>query len=522
MGTQALGHELHHGRIVRAHAARPADISAMFAAAVARAHRRIAVVDGGLRIDYATLEAHVAASAAALAARGIGKRDRVALLLGNRADLLVAVLATARLGGIVVPMNIRQKAPETAYVLDLTGATVLLHEADLAGELPPAADCPALRHSIAIDDDRRLWSLPGQAPPPPVEADEDAPFAILCTSGTTGRPKGAVLTHLSAITSVLAAREALGLGDGEVTVLAVPASHVTGLVLELLQMIGVAGTTVMMRGFKAAAFLKLAARERMTYTCMVPAMYNLCLLDPEMARSDLSAWRAGTFGGAPMPESSVAALGECLPQLRLTNIYGATETSSPAVMMPSEQIAARRHQVGRPLPHVDLLIMDEAGHEVPRGQQGEIWLGGAMTVPCYWNNPQATTDAFVAGYWRSGDVGMLDADGYLQLCDRKKDMINRGGYKIYSVEVENVLMAHPAVIEAGVVGRPCAVLGERTQAFIYGGEEVSEEALRGWCAARLSDYKVPDGFTLSRSPLPRNANGKLLKTELRRAAAAAA
>jgi len=510
-----LVHEIHHGRMVRAHAVRPANISLMFSETVARAPRRDAVIDGALRLDYVTLDRHVATVAAALTTRGVGSGDRVALLLGNRADFLVAVLATARLGAIIVPMNIRQKAPETAYVLTLTGAAVLLYEAALADDLPGQFECPSLRHRIPVDDDMRLWTLSSQEPAPDIFVEEDAPFAILCTSGTTGRPKGAVLTHFGAITSVLGARDALGLRDGEVTVLAVPASHVTGLVLELLEMIAVAGTSVMMRAFKARAFLELASRERLTYTCMVPAMYNLCLLEPDYASFDLSSWRSGTFGGAAMPDATISALTAWNPALKLTNIYGSTETTSPAVMMPSELISAHSHQVGRALPYVDLMIMDENGREVPRGEQGEIWLGGPMTVPFYWNDPDATAKGFADGFWKSGDIGILDADGFLTLCDRKKDMINRGGFKIYSVEVENVLMAHPGVIEAGVVGRPCAVLGERTHAFVQANQEISEAELRAWCAERLSDYKVPDGITLCPEPLPRNANGKLLKTDLR-------
>jgi len=216
-----------------------------------------------------------------------------------------------------------------------------------------------------------------------------------------------------------------------------------------------------------------------------------------------------------MPDATISALTAWNPALKLTNIYGSTETTSPAVMMPSELISARSHQVGRALPYVDLMIMDENGREVPRGEQGEIWLGGPMTVPFYWNDPDATAKGFADGFWKSGDIGILDADGFLTLCDRKKDMINRGGFKIYSVEVENVLMAHPGVIEAGVVGRPCAVLGERTHAFVQANQEISEAELRAWCAERLSDYKVPDGITLCPEPLPRNANGKLLKTDLR-------
>lgn len=184
-------------------------------------------------------------------------------------------------------------------------------------------------------------------------------------------------------------------------------------------------------------------------------------------------------------------------------------------MMPLGEGPRRPDKVGRPLPHVDITIMDDDGRECPPGQQGEIWIAGAMTVPRYWNNPEATEAGFAAGYWKSGDIGTMDDEGYVRVLDRKKDMINRAGYKVYSAEVENVLMAHDAVVEAVVVGMPCPVLGERVAAFAVASPAVDEEALRAFCAERLSDYKVPEVLRLVEGPLPRNANGKLVKHVVR-------
>ncbi|HEY4545752.1 MAG TPA: AMP-binding protein [Pedomonas sp.] len=516
-----LRREVHYGRVVSAHSDRPGTVLDMLSAAVASAPERTAVVDGALRLTYAEVDGHVATCAAALASYGVKAGDRVALLLANRADVLVLMLAAARIGAITVPMNIRQKPPETAYALNASGAILLCHEAGLAGELPLPEDVPALRHCIAVDDDLRIWQHAAvQREPAEAEPSEEMPFCILYTSGTTGRPKGALITHLGVLTSVLGAQQTLGLEDGEVTVMPVPASHITGIVLQLMLTLRVAGTLILMREFKARRFLEIASREGMTFTSMVPAMYVLCLMDDAYDSFDLSHWRVGTFGGAPMPDSVIADLARRNPALRLSNIYGATETTSPAVIMPAAETAERSHQVGRPLPYCELLIMDDEGREVPRGQQGEIWIAGPMVIPCYWNDPEATASAFVGGHWRSGDIGSLDEDGFLQLFDRKKDMINRGGFKIYSVEVENVLASHPSVIEVGVVGRPCPVLGERSEAFVYVREAIADDALRAYCAARLSDYKIPDAFTILSEALPRNANGKLLKTALREQAMA--
>jgi O-succinylbenzoic acid--CoA ligase len=198
------------------------------------------------------------------------------------------------------------------------------------------------------------------------------------------------------------------------------------------------------------------------------------------------------------------------------NPYGATETTSPATMMPPSETAARLDSVGLAVPCGEILVMDEDGREVPSGVEGEVWLRGPMVVSGYWNDAKATAEGFVAGYWRSGDIGSVDAEGYLRVFDRKKDMINRGGYKIYSIEVENVLMSHADVLEAAVVAKPCPVLGERAHAIVcLRRAGTTSEELARHCARSLADYKVPDGFSLRLDPLPRNANGKVIKRQLR-------
>lgn len=518
-GYSGLRHEFHHGRLVRAIPDRPTTISSMLDSALLRAPDRIAVVDDALRMTYLAVSDAVERTAGLFASKGVEPGSRIALLLANRADFIIAMLAAARLGAICVPMNIRQKRPETTHMLVDSGAMLLLYEADLLSEIPDAVDAPDVKHQIAIDDEARIWKIagdPGEAPPTAPQNEDDT-FCILYTSGTTGRPKGAVLTQFGVITSCMGAVAAMGLSEGEVDVITVPLSHVTGIVLNVMTVLHVAGTVVLHRAFKAKHFLEAARTEGMTYSSIVPAMLVLCLREPDFATFDLSTWRVCAFGGAPMPDSAVEALATCYPDLRLSNIYGATETTSPSVIMPADEAARRSGQVGRPMPYCDLFILDEEGHEVERGQQGEIWIGGPHVVPRYWNNEPATLNEFSGGLWRSGDIGAMDEDGFVRLYDRSKDVINRGGYKIYSVEVENVLMAHPAVIEAAVVGKPCPVLGERVHALVVlaldGG--VDAAALRQWCAERLSDYKVPDTVETTPGPLPRNANGKLLKRELR-------
>jgi O-succinylbenzoic acid--CoA ligase len=217
-----------------------------------------------------------------------------------------------------------------------------------------------------------------------------------------------------------------------------------------------------------------------------------------------------------MPEVSISALGAKLPHLSLMNGYGATETASPTSVTPIGEALERRDTIGLPLHCAEVIVVDEHGRELPAGSSGEIWIKGPMVIPGYWQDPEATAASFTGGFWHSGDVGFADAEGYLHLLDRKKDIINRGGYKVASVEVENILAQHPGVLEAAVIAKPCSVLGERVHAFVSRkARALTERDLSAFCAGRLADYKLPESYTLVDEPLPRNGAGKLLKRSLR-------
>ena len=513
--------EAHYGdRVVRCFAQRPASVHAMLLEAVERNPEGDALVCGDSRISYRALLESSTRLAAGMAARGVGAGDRVAMLLGNRNEFVVVLFAILRLGAIAVPLSIREQAPGLAYMLDHCAAVLVVHEADLADRLPPAGEAPALRTRVSIgacagsEEFASLLASAAPAPAPAAVSEEDT-AAILYTSGTTGKPKGAMLTHLGIVHSSIHFQVGMGLGPADSSMATVPLSHVTGLVALITTAVRCACKLVIMPAFNAGQFLELAARERMTHTLMVPAMYNLCLIQPDLQRHDLTAWRVGAYGGAPMPVASIEQLAARIPSLTLMNCYGATETTSPATLMPQGQTAAHNDTVGIPLACADMRIMDDHGRELPPGEQGEIWIRGPMVVKGYWDNPQATADNFTGGYWHSGDIGSIDSAGYVRVLDRKKDMINRGGYKIYCIEVENALYEHPAVRECAVVGKPCPVLGERVHAFVTLQRDASAAELTAFCTSRLSDYKVPETFTLSQAPLPRNANGKVIKRALR-------
>ena len=520
----ALRLEAHYGdRVVRCFAQRPRSLHALLANAVDTHPEREAIVCGDTRLTWRQLGDQSSRLAAGLAQRGIGSGDRVAMMVGNRAEFVTTLFAIAHLGAISVPISIREQTPGLAYMINNCAAAMIVHEADLADRLPLAGDVPSVRARLSFgtcegsESYHAVLASEGAGAPATVQEEDIA--SIMYTSGTTGSPKGAMLTHLGIVHSTLHYVTAMGLTAFDASIAAVPLSHVTGLVAMVATMVHCAGKLVIMPAFKAADFLALAARERMTHTLMVPAMYKLCQLQADFERHDLSAWRVGAYGGAPMPVATIDSLAHTVPGLVLMNCYGSTETTSPSTLMPQGETAARSDTVGRSLACAEIAVFDDDGREVPHGTLGEIWIKGPMVVRGYWGNPQATAANFTGGFWHSGDIGSIDSDGYVKVVDRMKDMINRGGYKIYTIEVENALYAHPAVLECAVVAKPCPVLGERVHAFVAlrepGEAGVVAQALAAHCAALLSDYKVPESFTLSDTPLPRNANGKLVKRELR-------
>uniref|UniRef100_E6VDF6 3-methylmercaptopropionyl-CoA ligase n=1 Tax=Rhodopseudomonas palustris (strain DX-1) TaxID=652103 RepID=E6VDF6_RHOPX len=520
----ALRRETHYdGRSMLCFSERPVHLAAMFDDLVARFGDRPAIVDDRA-LSYRQLDLLVRSIAAALTELGIGKGDRVALFLGNCWEFLAVTLACNRLGVLVVPIGIRQRRAELEFLLNNSGAKMVVFEAELAGEIPFAADVPQLAHRFVAhgtaEGARRFEDLLAADPAaaPLAEMHEDDTAVILYTSGTTGKPKGAELTHLSILHSSYAFARAHELTEHDRGLVAVPLSHVTGLVGVSYATIAAGGCVVLMRqAFKTADFLALASRERITWSILVPAIYTLAVMHPDFAHYDLSAWRIGCFGGAPMPVPTIEMLSKRLPNLQLRNAYGATETTSPTTIMPQACWRDHMDSVGQVIPYAHVRVLDADDNEVAPGEPGELLIAGPMVVPRYWQRPDANAREFVNGYWRSGDIGSIDHDGFVRVFDRKKDMINRGGFKIFSAEVENVICGIDGVLETAIIGTPDPVLGERVNAIVVTSEGVNlnERDVAAWCAARMSDYKVPESIIIRTDPLPRNANGKIQKTVLR-------
>lgn len=530
---------LYGDRLVPCYANRPINLDAMLRSSVARRGDAPALEEDGRQLNYRELDAAVNRVATGLQALGIGPGERVALFMGNRLEYTVLLFGIWRLGAIAVPIGVRQSAAELDYMLNQCGAAALVTESSLAGRLPPRTALPSLRCIVHCEEDGHPWPATAAADARPAttyeallaagndtpllaEFGDQQPACIMYTSGTTGHPKGAVLSHLGFAHTARHYQRRFAYQSDERMLLVIPGSHISGLLAVVVVTMLVGGCLVSLREFRCAEVLDTLQAQRITATVMVPAMYNLIVREPDLAQRDLSAWRVGHFGGAAMPEVTIQRLAQLLPQLELYNGFGATETTSAVALTERGDAAAHPDSVGTLVPCVDIRILDTEGREVPAGEAGELWIRSPGNAIGYWDNPEATRAAFVGGYWRSGDIGSVDAQGFVRVFDRIKDMINRGGFKVYCVELENVIQRYPGVVEVAAVASPCPVLGERVHIFVYASSPVDLEPLRAFCRQHVADYKLPDYLTVSPTPLPRNLNGKLVKAPLREQAIALA
>jgi long-chain acyl-CoA synthetase len=511
--------EFHWGRVISCYSERPQNVNAMMATVFASAAGKLGLVDGASRMNYRELDRVVSALAAGLFAKGVHQGDRVAVMLPNQSEAAISVLAISRLGAVLVPLGTRLKKPEISYIFEDAAPVAIIYGSAFAAELPDAGPAKLMRFECGGAAWRELLERSVSTSFPAAEVDEHDPFGILYTSGTTGKPKGAVLTHLNVVHSCMHWEDAHQLTRDERTLVCVPWSHVAGLCGVVLPFLAIGGTLIFMAEFKRRDFLVLAQQERITHALMVPAMYGLCLLEPDLESFDLNEWRIGAYGSAPMPEPTIQRFAQAFPRLQMCNCYGATETTSPATMMPRGDGVTHAESIGKAVPCGDIRVMDEQSRELPAGEEGELWIGGPMVVPGYWQNAEANATSFGGGYWKSGDIGAIDPEGYVRIADRKKDMVNRGGFKVYPAEVESVLTGINGVVEAAVIGHPDEMLGESVIAFLnVVSDQIDDALVRAYCAERMADYKVPGRVVIGRSPLPRNANGKIQKADLREAA----
>ncbi len=464
-------------------------VVAMLRSSVEKAPNSEAIVEvGGERINYRQLWDRSARIAGGLRALGIERGDRVAIRLGNGLDWCLAFFGIQLAGAIAVPVNTRFSESEVEYVLTDSGAKFVCSSED------PLPDGP----SLAVDD----------------LAPTDV-AAIFYTSGTTGFPKGAMTTHEGFLSNIETCRRMVPLPfDGSVrSLVSVPLFHVTGCNSQLLPTCAGLGTTVIMPSFNVQSFLRLIEEERINSLTSVPAVFYLAVNQTNFAQVDTSEVRWILYGGAPTAPDLVARILEAFPNARVGNGFGLTETSSVATFLPHEYARLRPDSVGFAAPVVDLKLDDVAANS----DVGELLIRGPNIVKGYWNKPQATAETFVDGWLRSGDLARIDDQGFVQIVDRKKDMVNRGGENVYCVEVENALAAHPAVFEVAVMGVPDEMMGEKVGAVIVLRPDCQTQVpeLIDFALGRLADFKVPQFVVIRASALPRNPGGKILKKHLR-------
>jgi long-chain acyl-CoA synthetase len=489
-----------------------------------------AVFDGG-RLSYRQLDQASGLLAAALAGAGIEPGDRVALQLPNIPQFLISYFGILKAGAAVVPLNVLLRAPEIAYHLSDSGARALitwegvLAEAAKGAEVAGVSAIYAVGHPAgaagALPFERLLAGAVPSSSGLPREMVMRQPAdtaVIVYTSGTTGRPKGAELTHIQLYTNADIPGRLFDVQPDDIVVTVLPLFHVFGLSSIMNVCVRFGCTMSLIPRFTPAAVLAAIQRDRATIFEGVPTMFADLLSFPELDRYDLSSLRVAISGGASIPAPVLDAFEERFGLVILEG-YGMTETASTTTFNPSAA-ERRAYSVGKPIWGTQTQVWDDEGHPLPPGPEhvGEIVTRGLHVMKGYLNRPEATAAAFTGDWLHTGDLGYFDEDGFLFIVSRKKELIIRGGYNVYPSEIENVLHAHPAVAEAAVVGVPHERLGEEVMAVVIvrTATEVGEGELASWCRERLAAYKCPRVFQF-RAELPKNTLGKVLKDELARA-----
>jgi long-chain acyl-CoA synthetase len=505
------------------------------------------------RVTYDAFHRAVAAFAVELQAQGVEKGDRVAVIMRNLPEWVVAFYAAASIGAIVTPLNAWWTGPELEYGLTDSGTKVAVMDAERFGRMTGHfGNCPDLKRVYVSREADEIahpyvtkleavlgapdaWaSLPDQ-PIPSVEIAPDDDATIFYTSGTTGRPKGALATHRAVNCNIFTAGAAGArtfLRKGEAppapdpdapqrsSLLSVPFFHVTGCFAVLNPSIFAGAKLVLMFKWDTIRAFELIQREKIQSAGGVPTIAWQLLEHPARANYDLSSLEAVSYGGAPSAPELVRRLKEAFPKSQSGQGWGMTETCATVTSNSGEDYQNRPDSCGPAAAVAELQIRDPADGVtvLPAGQLGELWSKGPMNAKLYWNKPEPTAQTFVDGWVRTGDLAKLDEEGFCFILDRAKDMLIRGGENIYCVEIENVLYDHPAVMDAAVVGIPHRILGEEPGAVVTlkPGAEATEQELRAHVAERLAAFKVPVAVKFWHETLPRNPNGKILKSELKK------
>ena len=469
-----------------------------------------ALIEGQTVLTHAQAYAAARQVARRLLDRGVRPGDRVALALPNGWRYAVAYSGVQLAGAVAVLVNTRFAPPEIEHVLSDSDVCLTVVDGQTAGRVPQVRPHWDVGELTAPGPDAA--ELPGLA-----AASTDI-ANILYTSGTTGWPKGAMQTHGNLVFNARTVRSVLGVTAADRTLVVAPMFHATGIVSQLVGFGAHGAARVFQPQFRAADMREALVEHRITFFAGVTAMIHLMLADPTFDPAGLPALRMVCFGGAPVAEAFLDEAVRRLPGVTFANVWGLTEATSIVTCAVGREWLDRPWTVGRPVPGVRVAVaVDGEMLEAPDPEAvGELWVRGPVVTAGYWNRPDATAETYGADRWlRTGDVGRADAGGYVQVLDRLKDMIIRGGENIYSMEVETVLAQHPAVAEVAVVGVPDDLFGERVRAVVVPreAERLDVSSLRKWAGAQLADYKLPAEL-ITLGELPRNASGKVIKKRL--------
>lgn len=484
---------------------------------------KVGLISVDSRYTFDDLNRRADRLARALAANGIGRGDRVAILLRNGIEYYDFCFAVARLGAVLTVVNWRLAHPEVNFILENCGAKLFFYDEEFSESGSGQSDkCPELQEEVVVGpvtiNNTRTYNdfVAGidDSPFPATGGDND-PLMLMYTSGTTGQPKGALLTHnhmfwcSSTITHTLDHRQT------DVNFLPLPLYHIGG-ICYVITFVHIGSTVILIPAWDMHQALSLIEGERINHFMAVPAMLDGILNCPDLDKYDLSSLRWLLACAAPVPPDLISAFYD--RNILVLQSYGLTETAGPATVTPKDMAIKKIGTAGLPFFHTEVRLVGENGEDVRPGDVGEVWIRGPHVISSYWRNENATREAMVDGWFRSGDLATQDEDGYLTIIDRRKDMIISGGENIYPAELERLLYSHPGLAQVAVIGVPDKKWGETVCAVVVlrDDESLTLDELQSYCDGRISRYKIPRQLIIRDEPLPLNPTGKLLKDELRR------
>jgi O-succinylbenzoate-CoA ligase len=482
-------------------------------------------VETGRRFTFPELNARCNRTAELMRGLGVRKGDRVALLLLNGVEYVECFFALAKIGAITVPLNWRLLAHELAFILKDSGASVLVYGSELRSTVAElhggGPEATAVREWLQVggQDGRDPFARSyddlhraAREREPEIAAEEEDELYIMYTSGTTGLPKGAVHTHRSALWACFTIAMTADVRYRDRYLIVLPLFHV-GALTPLTGNVHRGCTSVVMRAFDPARLFETIGRERVSVLLAVPAMLSFMLQVPDLDRYDLTSLRWIMSGAAPVPVTLIEAY--AARGLEVHQVYGLTESCGPACLTSPEDAIAKAGSTGKAFFHTDVRIVDGAGADVRPGETGEVLVRGAHVMKGYWNRPEATAETIRDGWLHTGDLATIDAEGFVYIQDRKKDMIISGGENVYPAEIENAILAHPKVREVAVIGQASAKWGESPLAVVVRAEaSLTEEEVLEWSTTRLARFKLPKAVRFV-DEIPRNPAGKALKRLLR-------